>query len=707
MKKQIIVFVLLFIPFSAFPNKHKTDSLQGVVHSNQHDTSKVKALNELGKTYLYHKVDSALFYFDSAYSWSKKINFKKEEANCLNFLGVVALHKNDLDSAKFFFEKSHAISSQIGFKKRQAATAGNLAIVYERFGNTIMSNEYFRKAIGLYEQIGDSAQLSKNQVDFSRNLATRGSFPEALEILLLATRYFEKHNDDFQLIFAYINLGSLYYNLQDFDLSLKYYLLAIEKDRQVESIDYLALSLNGIGLIYAELKKDTQKAAEYYQQAIEEANEFNYESTLISVTNNLANMYFDKKDFDKALDQYKIAYRLYEKSNFHSSEIPITINLGVCNLYLGNLDSARHYLYDGLEKAESAASAQHIAIAHKNLFELDSTLGNFVSAIEHLKISEAIKDSLWQQENQNKIKELGIRFETEKKEQENTLLKDENQLKARIIQNHRIIGAVISLALVLMIVLGIWLYRSRKKLKDLNARLEAQKLELQQLNVTKDKFFSIVAHDLKSPFNSLLGLLDMLEEDFDSISDEDKMEIITSLRKSSHNTYHLLLNLLDWSRNQRGHIKFEPQKFSVEESIQNVFKLLRNRAKFKSHQLTSVIPDDLVMYTDKIMFESVILNLVNNSIKFTNNGGDILISVQRVNGGLFVSIRDNGVGIPSENIAHLFELDSDFKRMGTSDEMGTGLGLILCNDFVHLMGGVISVESKENQGSVFSFTIPE
>lgn len=699
--------MLLIIAFGAFSNNQNTDSLRGILCSRQDDTIKVKALIEIGKTFLYSKVDSGIFYFDSSYNWSKRISVRKEESNSLNLLGVCYLHKNELDTAKYFFEEAYAIAKEIKFTKRQAATAGNLGIVYEKFGSTHLANEYFRKAIDLFEQIGDSAQQSKNMVDLSRNMVTQGSFHEALATLLTATRYFEKHNDDFQLIFAYINLGNLYYNLADFDLSLKYFLLGIEVDRRVERIDQLAVSLTGVGLLYEKLKKDSQKAEEYYQQAIEESNEYNYQSTMICVTNNLANMYVGTKDYAKALEQYKIAFRLYEESNFYKSEIPIIINLGICYLNLGSLDSARFFLNDGLQKAENAVSAQYIAIAHSHLFKLDSITGDYLPAIEHLKIFEAFQDSLWRKENQDKIKELEIRFETEKKDQENTLLKNENKLKARIIQNHRVIGAVISLALALMIILGIWLYRSRKKLKELNARLEAQKLELQQLNVTKDKFFSIVAHDLKSPFNSLLGLLDMLEEDFDAISDDDKMEIIVSLRKSSHNTYHLLLNLLDWSRNQRGHIKFEPQEFKVAESVQSVFRLLRNRAKLKGHQLSAEIPDDLEIYTDKIMFESVVLNLVNNSIKFTNNGGNILISVRRVEEGLFVSVKDNGIGVPSENIAHLFELGSDFKRMGTNDEMGTGLGLILCNDFVHLMGGVISVESEENEGSEFSFTIPD
>ncbi len=697
------MFVLIFF---VTISQQKADSLIAICNSEAEDSIKIQSLIELGRVMLRQDLDSSQFYIDSAYNWALRIEYQKEVANSLNFHGVIAWYRNDLVLAKDYFVKVYKYSKKWNLKQFQAKAAGNIGLIHNSFGEYSNAEPYFLEAIEIYKNLNDSAAISKNSVDYSRSLSHRGLFKEATAYLLDATSYFEATKNEFNLVYAYSELGSLYANQNDFDQSLHYYLQSEAIDQKLEATDILANIYVGIGLLYEQKKMDLEKAEEYYLKALNSTNAYNHESTLISVTNNLATLYYMQKKYPKALEQYKLAYKLSEGSSFYTSKIPLMINIGASYMHVHQFDSAKYFLDLSLESATQAGEIQYMINAHKNLFSLDTTMGDYRSAIAHLNPIQALHDSIWKQENMEKINELKIRFETEKKENENKLLKKENELNEAIIRNHRIIGLISGIALIILIALGIWLYLSRKKLAELNQILSEQKNELQQLNNTKDKFFSIIAHDLKSPFSSLLGLLDSLGEDFDTISDYEKKIIIDNLRRSSNNTFNLLINLLEWTSLQRGHIKFNPEEIYLTNSVQHVFEVLESRAKMKEQSLIMRIADNLVVNTDKVMLESTILNIVNNSIKFTPDGGQIKVLAKPLETHIKVSITDNGIGIPSNKIDSLFSLDSGYKRKGTNNELGTGLGLVLCSDFIKAIGGEITVNSEEGVGSEFSFTIP-
>ncbi len=264
----------------------------------------------------------------------------------------------------------------------------------------------------------------------------------------------------------------------------------------------------------------------------------------------------------------------------------------------------------------------------------------------------------------------------------------------------------ISISFLLAVFLIIIYYRDRRKLKRLNQQVNESNKQLRELNNTKDKFFSIIAHDLRSPFDALLGLLTELDENYETFDEAFKKEIIKSLRKSSHNTYNLLVNLLDWSRSQRGMIKNEPEKVNVSLIIHKVFDFLETRAQEKQQQLIVETDSSLHVYADPQLLQNVLINLVNNSIKFTAVGGKIRATATLQEEIIRICVKDNGIGIPEKKIPHLFSIDGDTHRKGTESELGTGLGLVMCKEFVEIMGGSISVESEEGRGSTFCVTLP-
>ncbi len=231
--------------------------------------------------------------------------------------------------------------------------------------------------------------------------------------------------------------------------------------------------------------------------------------------------------------------------------------------------------------------------------------------------------------------------------------------------------------------------------------------ELQKLLVTKDKFFSIIAHDLKNPFNSLIGLSQLLVQGFDRMSTEKIKYFHKNLHQISKTGYELLINLLEWSRSQRGTIPYSPDKQDLNILTEETFTLYNSKAQEKEISLINNIGLDSFVFADKNMLKTIFRNLVSNSLKFTDRGGAIEITAESANEFVKISVRDTGVGISDENIKKLFKLDKSYSTSGTEEESGTGLGLILCQEFVEKHNGKIIVESKVGFGSKFIFTLPK
>lgn len=238
--------------------------------------------------------------------------------------------------------------------------------------------------------------------------------------------------------------------------------------------------------------------------------------------------------------------------------------------------------------------------------------------------------------------------------------------------------------------------------KRMEQEIRDSETKLRELNFTKDKLFSIIAHDLRSPFTSFLGLTEMMMASDIQFTLPEMREMAGTLYKSAHTTYNLLENLLEWSRLQRGMIKPEPQFVMLSQMIRNVIEVFVEQRTNKELSIHEDIPAKLLAYADEKMMETVFRNLLSNAIKFSNRGGDVYIAARKSERNtVVVSFRDHGIGIPQSLIPKLFEVDETKSRKGTEGERSTGLGLMLCKEFVELNSGSIWVESAENEGSEF------
>jgi signal transduction histidine kinase len=245
-----------------------------------------------------------------------------------------------------------------------------------------------------------------------------------------------------------------------------------------------------------------------------------------------------------------------------------------------------------------------------------------------------------------------------------------------------------------------------QELLELNERLKQQTKELEELNATKDKFFTIIAHDLKSPFNSIMGFSEMLVEQVRDKTYDGIEQYANIILDSSQRALDLLMNLMDWARSQTGKMEFIPEYFELVNFIKDITSLFEDIAGQKSIIIKKDLPLNAPVFADHAMISTVIRNLISNAIKFTKPGGEITISAIEKPDQLIIMVKDSGIGISNDRIEKLFRLDETYSTPGTKDEKGTGLGLILCKEFIEKHGGKIWVESTPGEGSIFIFTIP-
>lgn len=248
--------------------------------------------------------------------------------------------------------------------------------------------------------------------------------------------------------------------------------------------------------------------------------------------------------------------------------------------------------------------------------------------------------------------------------------------------------------------------------RDITERKKAEKellenkARLSEANATKDRFFSIIGHDLKSPFNSIVGFSEILMENIKNKDYGAIEQYAGIIHDSSNRAMNLLTNLLEWSGTQTGRIKFTPGSFEFVSAINEVVELLNGSAQQKSIVITKKLPQRIPVVADKAIVQTILRNFITNAIKFSHPGGEIMIDAGQNEKELIVSVSDNGVGIKKENIDKLFRIDYSYSTLGTNKESGTGLGLLLCKEFVHMHGGNIWTESSEGHGSKFHFSLP-
>jgi len=341
-----------------------------------------------------------------------------------------------------------------------------------------------------------------------------------------------------------------------------------------------------------------------------------------------------------------------------------------------------------------------IARAYLNLKDYENSL---TYRTKYFLLSETMR-------NESNIKSIAY---IEAKYEYDNKLKELNLKKESEIRYSKLMTKIAVLFAILMIIVSIIIYsfyrlkaKTNIQLMHKTEEISELNLKLNQLNNSKDKFFSIIAHDLRSPFNAIIGFSELLNEQIREKNYENIEEYAVIIQNSSERTLDLLKNLLEWARLQTGKIEFTAVDFLFNDLLKETIELSNDAASHKSIQIINTINQEIWVHADKSMIGTILRNLISNAIKFSNPGGKITISTEKNDNEIVFSVSDTGIGISEVDQLRMFKIEENFSVKGTQNEKGTGLGLILCKEFVEKNDGQIWVESEVGVGSTFYFTLP-
>jgi signal transduction histidine kinase len=585
-------------------------------------------------------------------------NNKPAEVTALIELGVFHLTRvTDYEQALGWLIRSLAIEDSLNLTKEKVFTFLAMARVFEEVGNNYKSLEFLMQAQRLSEFEKNLSVQTLILNETGRVKAAQGRLDDAFEDYELALEYARKQQQQGQEAGALIHIGQLLTRKKKNQEALGAYKSALaiyrsEKDKMNE-----AIALNEVGEMYR-LMKNHERSLANHVAALEIRQGLREDVGLAESYNNIGALYFDQKNFKRAISNLEL----------------------------------------GLQAGRDSQAQNQIQRSYDFLSQCYKELKDFKKALQYRESCIAIQDFIQQEKNERQLLEAQNRYVMGKKELEVNKLEGDREQREKVIeaQNKLKDNLILLIAFGMIIgVLVLYLYFLKRR----------SNRKLQELNATKDKLFSIIGHDLKGPLNSLTSFSFLLVNHIDSISKEEIKMLSLDIDKSLKNLFMLLENLLEWSRSQTGSIDFKPEEFDLAVVLKENEELLKVQAQNKKITINNDNKISLPVKVHRHSINTVVRNLLSNAIKFTPEGGTVTLSSEEKGNQFIVSIADTGLGMSPEAIQKLFLIGTKHSTLGTAKEKGTGLGLILCKDFVEKNGGTIHVESKEGVGSRFYFTV--
>lgn len=717
-KILLVSLLLLFAIVSFAQNNDKTNKLKQVIKTSK-GVTKVLYLDTLSRFFWDVNADSSIYYANLALNEAKidKSNFALGEA--YNSVGNAYSEKGNDEKAIEFYTKSKDYRLEEGKLDKVGDSYHNMgisALLLKKYSESI---SYYKQSAELYNKTGKKILegITYNSIaDIYKQLH---ELNKALEYALKALNILQEEKNDSYIANTYNFIGSIHADLKNLDLAQEYYQKAYDIWKKKNSIEGQTTGVNNLGTIFDE-KGDHEKALLYYQKSLELAKQLKDSIGIATALNNIGYTFVKINQMEKAISAYESSLEISKRNKIYDSYMNTCNNLASAYLKVNNLNKAEYYLNVVLKNINKITELQFAEETYLLLSKLNERRGNYKKAFEYKNKQLIYNDSIFHTQQLQSIAEMQTRFETETREREIELLKKTNEVRELELDKQRNFKNILVLTtfLLLLLVASAFyiLYVSRKAnklqseknkaLETANKKLTTSEDSLRELNATKDKLFSIIAHDLKNPFNALIGFSDILDRNYIVLSDEERKEYIAIVNESAQSLFKLLDNLLQWTRTQTGTINYVSEHFKLLPIIRQEIANLNPNSEKKKIKITTNIDDKFEVFADKNSVSVIIRNLISNAIKFTDHNGAIKVNAEIKDNMAVISVKDSGIGISSDNIDRIFLLDGSISTKGTANESGTGLGLLLCKEFVEKNNGKIWVDSKKGEGSNFFFTLP-
>lgn len=594
-------------------------------------------------------------------------------------------------------------------QKNKLTSADLLIEKATKLVNLATNHDSVQSLLNTADEIAKSAgnQHQQNHIFILRGLNEyyAGNYEEAIDFYYNALDLCEQANDSMLIAKVNHNLGMIYDEMEDYDEAISYFNKSLEFSQAIHDSALIAKSFQNIAISFQN-KKDLEKAIQYNQMADQLARMKKDTMMIIDVINNLGTIAYDQKKFDESLTNYEKALELYIKVKDRQGMALAYNNIGLVYLEKKDYKRSLGYFNQSLELANELKMNDFVGLVYGNLTVYYEELKDYKNAYFYYDKYNILNDSLSGEKKSKMIRQIQARFQLKKNARELEELKQNNQTQIKAIKTAKLIQVYLVIITLLVVLFMAATFYLLVKEKRLARELQVKTDELKELNVSKDKFFSIIAHDLKNPFNVLVGYTSILKAELEAFSMEELQKIVSDLNQAAENGFDLLQNLLVWSRTQTNQIQTLKTAFKLLDVFEQVKALVDLNLISKQQQLIAKIDPMLLVFADKDMISTVLRNLIFNAIKFSPKNSKIEVTSCLDGNFAQIKVIDYGIGIAPELIGNLFEIGKNTTYPGTEGESGTGLGLPICREFVEKNGGKIWAESTPGKGSAFYFTIP-
>jgi|GEM_PF-822899 len=703
-----LIIIYIFLSATLVFSQTGYDTL--VVHlRNAEGEERVNILNNLAEETISSDPANALKFSIEAMHLSRKVNYDEGEASALANMGAYYYRTNRYDSSLFYYQKACEYFRENAIYHKIADINYNIGKVYDSISDFENAKKHYSETYSTGIKLSSDKYTGLGLLGIGAIERLEGFFESSFQKHLAAYEHLQKSDSEIAVAEALKYLGMHFRDAGELTEALHYYRRSLLVHQKLDNWRGEATALGFIGIVYKESAM-FDSALYYHEKALKIREENNdLDGVGISLAN-IAQVYASTGNPGTAEAYLENSIQIRKQTGNVYGLVLNEIEMAKISLSLGNMKEAEEYLDD----AYKIASKNNFRILLRDIYHLYTQLykekREFEKALDYHSRYDAYNDSLSMDELSQKINSLKTKFETDKKIEELELVKRQEDLEYYILIS-------LSILVVVMVVFSFWLYRKNKlynhalglikiqndQLENLNNELSEKNQSLTELNFTKDKFLSIIAHDLRNPFVTILGYTDLLKNDKDT-DIEEKNFMIEQVDKSARRAFALLENLLQWGMSQTGSIKMniEPQslKFLILEAMSQV-KVQADKKEISIEYLDEV---NLYVLADQYMILTVLRNLLTNAIKFTGKNGKITIWSEAKKSKIKINISDTGIGLSQNEITNLFMIGKG--KEGTAREKGSGLGLVLCKEFIERNKGNISVESEPGKGSVFSFTLP-
>jgi len=581
------------------------------------------------------------------------------------------------DSGFFYAKKALQYADSTGYKKGQAESWRMIGNTYEMIGNYQEMLSAYHQSKLIAERIGNMDQVAKINMNIALFYKQMGEYDEAMELIGKDSVVYDANGDSSRLAYTYAHLSDVSLHRQQYDKSLAYIHKAIET--AVALKDSLAVS---------------------------------------SFTNDKGEILAAKGLYKEALALHEQCMDYYLRKDDKLGEVGTFILLARTNLLLKDYSKAIRYASQGLDLARQLHRKKEIRDNGKVLADIYRVKGDNSMALHYFQLYKDYSDSLYNEQIKKQIFALEARYGYEKKaDSMRAAVAKQEVLQQHIDRAHSLQISIAIILILSLLVVALLLQssraasrRSNKELSDKNAKIEQQREALEhqavQLllnNQQKDKLFSIIAHDLRGPLNSLKGLLDLLKEN--RLPESEIRGMMDELRRNVDYSSELVGNLLFWASSQLNGVVITSVCLPLQQLVDEILHLYIKLAGEKNIVIKNDVDPGLTAYADKDMIQVILRNLVSNAIKFCRKGDTITITGQHKGSRVEICVADTGVGI-KEDVLEKIRRKESITTYGTAREKGTGLGMLLCREFTEANGGSFRIDSECGKGSWFYFTIP-